>query len=118
MDAPARMIGPPDNEPGRYLLPRERGQVPEFLARRGEQLADARREYVRVRRRIIDCCLLVDAREAGDVVGVNERTWRRLDATGQVPAPVKIGRLNRWRLKELAAWVRAGCPDREAWEAR
>lgn len=74
--------------------------------------------YRRESRRLVDSIMSVDARTAGAMFDLSERAWRRLDVTGKVPEPIRVGRSVRWRLKELAAWVRAGCPDRETWEAR
>ena len=62
--------------------------------------------------------LLVSARQAAKVCGRSLRTWRMWDSAGWVPRPVRIGRSTLWRLAELQAWVAAGCPRREAWEAR
>ena len=109
---------PAGEQTGRYVVPRDRDQLPEFLAQRGEQLGEVRRQFQRKRSKLIAQCLLVDAREAGSLVGIDERTWRRLDARGQVPAPIKVGKSARWPLRELAKWIQAGCPNRETWEAR
>jgi len=39
------------------------------------------------------------------------------NAAGRIPRPIHIGRSVFWRPKELKAWVAAGCPDRQTWEA-
>ena len=63
--------------------------------------------------------LLVTGREAAAMAGVSLDTWQRLTARGECPAPVRLGpRCTRWRRKELLAWIKAGCPDRQTWEAR
>jgi predicted DNA-binding transcriptional regulator AlpA len=51
----------------------------------------------------MDVCLAVDAKAAGALFGLSERAWRRLDVAGHIPRPIKVGRLIRWRLAELAA---------------
>ena len=45
------------------------------------------------------------------------RTWRRLDAAGQVPQAIILGRRKVWRLSDLRQWAELGCPDRQAFEA-
>jgi len=62
--------------------------------------------------------LLVTAKQAARMCGKSLRTWRAWDASGWIPRPVRIGRSTLWRLDELRAWVAAGCPRREEWEAR
>ena len=61
--------------------------------------------------------LLVSARRAAAMCGKSLRTWRTWDAAGWIPRPVRIGRSTLWRAAELDAWVSAGCPRREEWEA-
>lgn len=61
--------------------------------------------------------LLVDVRRAARHTGVSERHFRALVARGFAPRPVHLGRCVRWRVQELHAWVAAGCPSRERWEA-
>ena len=36
---------------------------------------------------------------------------------GSMPAPTKIGKLCRFNPRELAAWLDAGAPKRDQWEA-
>ena len=62
--------------------------------------------------------LLVTAKQAAGMCGKSLRTWRTWDAAGLIPRAVRIGRSTLWRLDELRAWVEAGCPRREEWEAR
>jgi predicted DNA-binding transcriptional regulator AlpA len=62
--------------------------------------------------------LLVTARQAAGMCGKSLRMWRAWDAAGWIPRPVRIGRSTLWRLDELRAWVAAGCPRRNEWEAR
>ena len=64
--------------------------------------------------------LLVDARQAAALCGVSERTWWALSSAGKTPLPVRLGRRTLWRAAGpggLEAWVAAGCPPRERWEA-
>jgi len=94
-----------------------RDQAADVRERLADRLLQIRRQYRRERAKLIDHCLSVDAKTAGSLFGLSERAWRRLDVTDEVPRPIKIGRSVRWQLKELAAWVDAGCPDRITWEA-
>lgn len=61
--------------------------------------------------------LLLRAAEAAAQCGVALRTWRAWDSAGRIPHPMRIARSTRWRADELRAWVAAGCPDRETWQA-
>lgn len=38
-------------------------------------------------------------------------------SSGRLPAPIKLGKSTRWRREEIEAWVAAGCPGRDRWEA-
>jgi predicted DNA-binding transcriptional regulator AlpA len=49
---------------------------------------------------------------------MSRAAWYKRLASGQVPRPVKIGNLSRWRKGELAAWIEAGCPARDRWDAQ
>ena len=53
---------------------------------------------------------------AAAMVGLSARTWRKLNAAGLVPMPVRVGRSRRWAVEELRAWAAAGCPARGRWE--
>ncbi len=46
----------------------------------------------------------------------SRRHLERLLASHRIPAPVRIGRLVRWRADEIVAWIHANCPDRAGWE--
>lgn len=61
---------------------------------------------------------LLTAETAAQLCEVSLRTWRRLEAEGNVPNPVRVGgRIKRYRRTEVLAWVEAGCPSREQWES-
>ena len=62
--------------------------------------------------------LLLSAEMAATLCGRSLRTWRSWDTAGRIPRPVRIGRSTLWRADELRAWIAAGCPRRDAWEAR
>ncbi|MCH8147058.1 MAG: helix-turn-helix domain-containing protein [Planctomycetes bacterium] len=56
---------------------------------------------------------LLDARSVAKFCGCSARTVRRLADAGQMPRPVKLGSLVRWRRAELVAWINAGCPTQQ-----
>lgn len=49
--------------------------------------------------------LLVDIKGAATALGVSPRSLRRLVARGSAPAPVRLGRLVRWRVADLERWI-------------
>jgi hypothetical protein len=59
---------------------------------------------------------LLTCKDAAEVCGCSERTWRSWDAMGLMPMPVYIGKSRFWRRRELIAWTDAGCPNREDWD--
>jgi predicted DNA-binding transcriptional regulator AlpA len=61
--------------------------------------------------------LVVDARRLAQLLCVGLRTLRTWDAGGRLPAPVRIGGRVLWRLDEIRAWLDAGAPCREDWDA-
>ena len=62
-------------------------------------------------------CLLISAKAAAALCSVAPSTWWAWASAGKVPAPIRLGRRTLWRRAELEAWVAAGCPARERWEA-
>lgn len=61
--------------------------------------------------------LMVDTKKAAAMLGISPRMFSSMNSTGRVPRPVRLGRRVLWRVSELKAWVDAGCPPRERWEA-
>jgi hypothetical protein len=61
--------------------------------------------------------LLANAKIAATMCGKSVRTWRSWDAQGLIPRPARIRHSTLWSIAELRAWVAAGCPCRETWEA-
>lgn len=60
--------------------------------------------------------LLMKAETAAELCECSLRTWRRLDAEGNVPKPVLLGgRIKRYLRTEMIAWVEAGCLPHEQW---
>jgi excisionase family DNA binding protein len=48
--------------------------------------------------------------EVAGLLGCSRRTVRRLVATGQMPAPLRIGSLIRWPKEVIETWIARGCP--------
>jgi predicted DNA-binding transcriptional regulator AlpA len=61
--------------------------------------------------------LAVRAAAAAELLGVSLRFFRSLDTSGRLPRGVSLGRTKLWRMDELRAWLAAGAPCRDAWEA-
>ncbi len=60
--------------------------------------------------------LLVGATGAAKLMGMGRSLWYRLGTEGRTPLPLRLGGKVLWRVEELRAWVRAGCPSRARWE--
>ena len=54
--------------------------------------------------------LLIDSKEAAKLLKVSPRTHWRMQTSGEMPPPVRIGRAVRWSLETLKKWVEDGCP--------
>ena len=63
-----------------------------------------------------DSALLLDAEDVGLLLGISRSMVLKLNASGQLPLPVRLGRCARWRRRELTEWVDAGCPSRAQWQ--
>lgn len=61
--------------------------------------------------------LTANACQVAVMLGVSVRQVWRLHNTGRLPRPVRLGNCVRWRRAEIEAFVKAGCPTRETWEA-
>ena len=62
--------------------------------------------------------LMVGKAEAAALVGISESLWQNLVRTAQVPRPIRLASRVLWSVEELRAWVAAGCPPRDRWEAK
>jgi len=60
--------------------------------------------------------LAIRAKELAALLGVSLRQVWRLSSSGKLPKPLRLGGSVRWSLKEIEAFVEAGCPDRQTWE--
>jgi excisionase family DNA binding protein len=62
--------------------------------------------------------LLLSQTELARLLDLSIRTISRMNASGKIPKPVRVGRSVRWRRKEIEEWIAAGCPKRLGSEAR
>ena len=53
---------------------------------------------------------LVDVEAVAAMLSCSARHIYRLAEAGQLPRPVRLGALVRWKRGELEAWVEEGCP--------
>ncbi len=61
-------------------------------------------------RRHFDSTRLVDVREVARLADCSTRHVFRLVERGLMPAPVKVGRLTRFRREQIERWISDGCP--------
>ena len=61
--------------------------------------------------------IAISAKQLSRLLGVSLRQVWRLNATGKLPRPIRIGGSVRWNRAEVLRWFDAGCPDRQAWES-
>ena len=60
--------------------------------------------------------LALPAGELASLLGVSLRHIRRMDASGKLPRPVRLGHSVRWLAAEIEAWLVAGAPGRKTWQ--
>jgi predicted DNA-binding transcriptional regulator AlpA len=61
--------------------------------------------------------LLVTAKQVARLLGISRATVFRRDSMGGLPRSIHLGKAVRWDLAVLKAWIAAGAPPRERWEA-
>lgn len=61
-------------------------------------------------------CQLLSAKSLGQRLSLSKRQIFRLNSSGKIPAPVRIGGAVRWSAQECSDWLAAGAPDRKTWE--
>ncbi len=59
---------------------------------------------------------LLDVKGVARLLAVSIRQIWKMNATGRMPAPIRLGRAVRWRRAELEDWIASGCPPREQWD--
>jgi predicted DNA-binding transcriptional regulator AlpA len=62
--------------------------------------------------------IAISAKDLAGMLGVSLRQVWRLNATGKLPRPVRLGGSVRWNREEVAQWFNTGCPDRQTWDAK
>ncbi len=60
---------------------------------------------------------LLNAEAVGKMLSLSRRQIFRLNSSGKIPAPIRIGGAVRWSAQEISAWLAAGAVDRRTWEA-
>lgn len=61
---------------------------------------------------------LLSKAEVAELLGVCKRQVDRLVRHGRMPVPILLGRLPKWPESIIAAWMAAGCPAADGFEAR
>ncbi len=56
-----------------------------------------------------DLAALLDVRAVAQLLGCSGRHVYRMSDAGQMPRPLKLGALVRWRRQEIEEWVAGGC---------
>jgi len=59
---------------------------------------------------------LLRAVDVGRILNLSKRQIFRLNSSGKIPAPIRIGGAVRWAESTIADWLAAGAPDRKTWE--
>jgi excisionase family DNA binding protein len=54
--------------------------------------------------------MLLSVTEVAHLMGVSRNMIWKLRSVGGIPMPICVGRLTRWRLRDIQAWIEAGCP--------
>ena len=62
---------------------------------------------------------LLTIRQLSEVLNVGVRALARLQSSGKMPKPVRIGGSVRHRAEVVQEWLEAGCPDcRKGWKPK
>jgi len=61
---------------------------------------------------------LLSKADLARLLSVSCRTISRMNAKGETPKAIRLGRLLRWPQNEIDEWIAAGCPNRSDWESR
>jgi len=60
---------------------------------------------------------LLTVRDVAAATKLSSRQIWKLNATGRIPAPLRISRSCRWRASDISRWCELGCPSRDRFEA-
>ena len=61
---------------------------------------------------------LMTRAELAELLGLSAKTLRRMELSGKLLPPVRIGRNVRWRYGETCRWIEADCPPAREWNLR
>lgn len=61
---------------------------------------------------------LLTAGQVARMCGISRPHFIDLHKEGKTLSGIKLGRAIRWRRKEVAEWIAAGCPSKKEWENR
>ena len=61
---------------------------------------------------------LLDAKAVAEMLSLSKRTIFRINGSGKMPRPVRIGGSIRWIESQISEWISLGCPDRQTFEIR
>lgn len=50
---------------------------------------------------------MLDVYEVAKIIGVSPRTVWRMESAGSIPRAFRAGRIVRWRLSDIVAWIDA-----------
>ena len=59
---------------------------------------------------------LLSAEALADMLSLSKRQIFRLNVSGKIPSPVRIGGSVRWRKSDIENWLDLDCCDRETFE--
>jgi excisionase family DNA binding protein len=57
----------------------------------------------------VESAPLLTVKQVATRINCSERTVYRLADSGEMPRPLKIGWLVRWRVSDIEKWIEAGC---------
>ncbi len=60
---------------------------------------------------------LLTAQDLAEKLALSKRGVHRLNSSGKIPRPLRIGGSVRWSEMTIARWLEAGAPDRKTFEA-
>ena len=60
--------------------------------------------------------LALTANDVARLLGISRAHVFRLQNSGRLPKPIRLGRAVRWPRANLEAWLEAGAPTRDRWE--
>lgn len=52
---------------------------------------------------------LIDVRAVAEMCGVSVWLLYKMAGNGRMPKPIKIGRLLRWKRRDVERWIAGGC---------